>query len=414
MHLQDHHTQCPEIEVECEFCGQKVIRKEIQNHVDISYGNCPRKMKPCQFRVIGCNMMVELENEDMHNTDFIKEHLDLIFQQIAVLLNVRSQVQENAGEIRRPKDDAQKHREVMFNLRIRQSLKHMEDYLREHPRVATSKVSSSSLKDFTTLLEKLTEAKKDLGLKSDKMENKVTTYADIVAVLSQEVEKSSNIIQADIVAILIKEVGKSSDMIQAMVDEGKSFRERLDAAEAKVKAQDRIIKLKGVTLAEQDLRIQSLEMASYDGILTWKITDFGRKDEMPYLANLVAVLAYFFTSRFGYKMCARIYLNGDGMGKGNHVSLFFVVMKGEFDAILKWPFRQKVTFMWIDQNNLEHMIDAFRPDPHSSSFKRPTEDMNIASGCPLFMPLGILESSQHAYVNDDTAFLRVIVDTHDL
>jgi len=41
-------------------------------------------------------------------------------------------------------------------------------------------------------------------------------------------------------------------------------------------------------------------------------------------------------------MCARLYLNGDGMGKGTHVSLFFVVMRGAYDALLKWPFRQKV------------------------------------------------------------------------
>ena len=44
----------------------------------------------------------------------------------------------------------------------------------------------------------------------------------------------------------------------------------------------------------------------------------------------------------GYKMCARLYLNGDGMGKGTHVSLFFVIMRGPCDALLKWPFRQKV------------------------------------------------------------------------
>jgi len=30
------------------------------------------------------------------------------------------------------------------------------------------------------------------------------------------------------------------------------------------------------------------------------------------------------------------------LGKGSHMSLFFVVMKGEYDALLPWPFRQKV------------------------------------------------------------------------
>lgn len=37
-----------------------------------------------------------------------------------------------------------------------------------------------------------------------------------------------------------------------------------------------------------------------------------------------------------------MYLNGDGTGKGTHLSLFFVVMKGDYDALLPWPFRHKV------------------------------------------------------------------------
>ena len=48
-------------------------------------------------------------------------------------------------------------------------------------------------------------------------------------------------------------------------------------------------------------------------------------------------------------MCLRIYILGDGIGKGTHMSLFFVVMKGEFDNILQWPFTHKVTFKLINQ-----------------------------------------------------------------
>lgn len=50
----------------------------------------------------------------------------------------------------------------------------------------------------------------------------------------------------------------------------------------------------------------------------------------------------FYTNKYGYKMCLRIYLNGDGTGRGSHLSLFFVVMRGQSDALLKWPFNQKV------------------------------------------------------------------------
>ena len=150
-------------------------------------------------------------------------------------------------------------------------------------------------------------------------------------------------------------------------------------------------------------------------MLVWKITEFARKRSEALSGKTTSLYSpCFYTSRHGYKMCARIYLNGDGIGKGNHVSVFFTIMKGPFDALLRWPFRQKVTLMWLDQNNREHVIDAFRPDPTSSSFKRPTQDMNIASGCPLFMPLSQLDSQRHAYVKDDVAFLRIIVDTSDL
>ena len=70
--------------------------------------------------------------------------------------------------------------------------------------------------------------------------------------------------------------------------------------------------------------------------------------------------------------------------------------------------------MLLDQNNKENIVDAFRPDPKSSSFKKPTSDMNIASGCPLFTPLSMLDNGSNAYVKDDTAFIKVIVDTSDL
>ena len=74
----------------------------------------------------------------------------------------------------------------------------------------------------------------------------------------------------------------------------------------------------------------------------------------------------------------------------------------------------QVTLMFIDQNGREHVVDAFRPDPTSSSFKRPTSEMNIASGCPLLMPLTTLDTQNNAYVKDNTAFIKIIVNCEDL
>lgn len=67
----------------------------------------------------------------------------------------------------------------------------------------------------------------------------------------------------------------------------------------------------------------------------------------------VCLLTAFYTSKYGYKMCLRVYLNGDGTGRGTHLSLFFVVMKGPNDALLRWPFNQKVGLGWSPQHCLQ-------------------------------------------------------------
>ena len=52
-------------------------------------------------------------------------------------------------------------------------------------------------------------------------------------------------------------------------------------------------------------------------------------------------------------MCIRAYLNGDGMGYKTHLSLFFVLMKGECDPLLKWPFENKVSMILVGEYSFE-------------------------------------------------------------
>ena len=52
---------------------------------------------------------------------------------------------------------------------------------------------------------------------------------------------------------------------------------------------------------------------------------------------------HFYTERNGYKMCIRGYLNGDGSGEGTHLSIFFILLKGEYVSLLPWPFEHKIS-----------------------------------------------------------------------
>ncbi|KAI8518507.1 Tnf receptor-associated factor 2 [Branchiostoma belcheri] len=339
---------CPQVPVNCEFCGKKKIpRAQMKQHLDENTGDCKRLKVSCTFAKVGCPSKLEREKLNDHIAKHHVDHLNhLLDKHLTLMEEFTVLKQSGQGQHMQQAQMASKQEEM------------------RHKYVA--------------------------------METRVATFEGIVAVLNREIEKCSA-------------------TIEAYERQRRQDREIIESLERKMKSQERIIALKDVALAEQDLRITSLEMTSYDATLLWKIQDFTRKRHDAITGKTTSIYSpCFYTSRTGYKMCARIYLNGDGMGKGSHISLFFVLMRGHFDGLLRWPFRQKVTFMLLDQNNREHVIDAFRPDPTSSSFKRPTSDMNIASGCPLFMPLSQLESTRHAYVRDDAIFLKIIVDTSDL
>ncbi|CAH1774219.1 unnamed protein product, partial [Owenia fusiformis] len=134
--------------------------------------------------------------------------------------------------------------------------------------------------------------------------------------------------------------------------EGGASKEAVDGLKTQVRQLDRMVGLHDVRLAEVDLRMDCNDITSYDGHIIWKITGIEqRKRDAVSRKTLSLYSPPFYTSKYGYKMCGRVYLNGDGIGKGTHVSLFFVLMKGEYDNVLEFPFRQKVSFMILDQSS---------------------------------------------------------------
>ena len=161
---------------------------------------------------------------------------------------------------------------------------------------------------------------------------------------------------------------------------------------------------------DRDFRLSLIENINYDGTMIWKIPQFSQRMEDARSGKYTSIFSLpFYSSRYGYKMCLRLYILGDGIGKNTHMSLFFVVMKGEFDAILQWPFTHKVSFRLINQHHGRDIVDVFQPDPLSSSFQRPKTDMNVASGCPRFISLTDLHHG--GFIEEDTVFIKVKVDT---
>ncbi len=185
---------------------------------------------------------------------------------------------------------------------------------------------------------------------------------------------------------------------------------RLVTVEKRYEELEKQVSLLKVHISELELQLQASLASTHNGSFLWRIPDILRRRRDAIEERITSIYSPpFYTGRNGYKMCIRAYLNGDGMGYKTHLSLFFVVMKGEFDALLKWPFDYKVSLILVDQNHRKHIVQTFKPTPESNSFQRPVSDMNVASGCPQFSKLSVLDDS--SYVKDDVLFVKCIVDT---
>ena len=156
------------------------------------------------------------------------------------------------------------------------------------------------------------------------------------------------------------------------------------------------------------------EVAPRDGVMVWKLTNIERRLRDAKAANQPALYSQpFFTGTPGYKLCSRVYLNGDGAGKNTHLSLFLAVMRSDNDAILPWPFEAKVTFTALNQSyQTRHKTEQFilDSDSQSSCSKRPVNELNSATGRPLFIQQSLLYDITSGFTDEDTLFLKIVVE----
>ena len=57
----------------------------------------------------------------------------------------------------------------------------------------------------------------------------------------------------------------------------------------------------------------------------------------------------FYTHPGGYKLCIKVYPNSQKLGEGNHVSLYFYIMRGAYDKQLKWPKTIRISIQLLNQ-----------------------------------------------------------------
>ncbi|XP_004699923.1 TNF receptor-associated factor 5 [Echinops telfairi] len=378
INLQNHEENvCPEYPVSCpNKCLQILSRTQVVQHLAV----CPEAERDCPFKHYGCTVKDKRENLKEHEHSALRDHMLLVLEK-----NV--QLEEQISDLCK-------------------SLEQKESKIQQLAETVTK--FEKEFKQLSPLLGKNGNLPASIQA--------LASHIDKVAWLEAQVyqlQQMANQQQSKLdLRLLVDEI----DTIKQKITLLETNDRRLVVLEGQTHQHDAHINTHKAQLNKNEERFRLLEGACYNGKLIWKVTDYRMKKREALDGHTVSIFSQpFYTSRCGYRLCARAYLNGDGSGKSTHLSLYFVVMRGEFDSLLQWPFRQRVTLMLLDQSGKKnHIMETFKADPNSSSFKRPDGEMNIASGCPRFVAHSTLENAKNTYLKDDTLFLKVTVDLTDL
>lgn len=376
--LQDHEENvCPAYPVSCpNKCLRTIPRTEVNEHLTV----CPEAEQDCPFKHYGCTVKGKRGNLQEHEQAALRDHMLLVLEKN---FRLEQQISE-----------------------LYQSLEQKESKIQQLADAV--KKFEKEFKQFTQMFGRNGSFLSNVQTLTSHIDKSAWLEAQVRQLL-QTVNQQQN--RSDLRALV-----EAIDSVKQKISLLEASDQRLVVLEGETSKHDAHINIHKAQLNKNEERFKLLEGACYSGKLIWKVTDYKVKKREAMEGHTVSVFSQpFYTSRCGYRLCARAYLNGDGSGKGTHLSLYFVVMRGEFDSLLQWPFRQRVTLMLLDQSGKKnHIVETFRADPNSSSFRRPDGEMNIASGCPRFVSHSTLENSKNTYIKDDTLFLKVAVDLTDL
>uniref|UniRef100_A0A7I4XS57 MATH domain-containing protein n=1 Tax=Haemonchus contortus TaxID=6289 RepID=A0A7I4XS57_HAECO len=116
----------------------------------------------------------------------------------------------------------------------------------------------------------------------------------------------------------------------------------------------------------------------------------------------------FETHRFGYKMTVMVAPYGDAQVARQYLSIYVTLIKGDYDAILRWPFTHPMTFTAHAVNPSEDLVRKFIPNPIPQNLPflgRPTT-RNAAFGIQRFCKLMDVDK----YIIEGDFFLSVHID----
>ncbi|KAM7539081.1 hypothetical protein Aperf_G00000057470 [Anoplocephala perfoliata] len=193
------------------------------------------------------------------------------------------------------------------------------------------------------------------------------------------------------------------------------LRDAVQALHSLLELQVQAVRENQTTVKKLQMKLQRCE-AFFEPSFIWRVDGYKEKFEEAQQGRKTTLFSSpFYSHRHGYRVCLSICPNGEQRYRGKYLSVFLCICRGEYDALLSWPFSLPVTLKLLDQNidpdlRQDHVV-TIRPNPTPSNnayLKRPSTERNQCFGSPRFIELEQLHLRD--FIVDSTIFFKIIFD----
>ena len=250
----------------------------------------------------------------------------------------------------------------------------------------------------------------DTMTKVDELQKQVGELKESNAALNEKLEATNSFVTSKVEALVSKVNAQSSELATF----NSVLSAQIDADKKEWKAVNSVLNSKVDSQAKVVARLTNVSP------FVWKISGFSNVLKLAKNGNTKSIFAEFYTGKQGYKLNVRVDPDGDQTNRNRYMSVYVGIMKGDYDAILPWPFREEVTFSVIDQQpdaaQRKTIVAVLKPNetqtPSGSFSSRPTVEQNPELlGIRRLISHKVLKTRR--YVEHDTLFLQVEVGRHD-
>jgi TNF receptor-associated factor 4 len=362
--LYDFHVSCMHKTEGCEWTGEL---RALDNHIN-SDPPADKYLDGCPFMPVNCPSCTDCK---LLRKD-VKDHLcDNINGFVSRIVSIK---QENAQlKVQMDNNEGEKRH-------LDKRVGELEEKMGEHNRK----------------INMLESKREDLEKEVKERNDQLSSIEGVNQYLQQQVEG----LQAK-----VKDKNREFEMIkQEMMAKLNELDEKNREFEATIQ------KLRNSTIASSPPSVQPSSVSgTYRPNVEFTMTDFDewQKDDDMWVSP------HFYTHSNGYKMCLCVFANGYfGYGAhshGTHLSVCVLLMKGEFDDNLKWPFCGVVCIKLMNQEEHRDHVIKEAHCPSSMSIEGSGRVINAERSCfPWglwkFLPLAAL---QPKYLKNNCIKLQV-------